>query len=157
MCIRDRLYGVRHILVPAAPNDAQARATAQEQAKILHDRVMENPDRFENLAASHSACPSAKTGGNLGQIGPGQTVPEFEKALEKMDGTGLVPKLVETRYGFHIIFVDHNIEGRDLPLDMVKDAIAAYLDDSVQRRALQQYVTILASEATILGIDIPSA
>ncbi len=151
------LYGVRHILVPAAPGDVSARATALEQAKILHERLTENPDRFESIAASHSACPSAKTGGNLGQIGPGQTVPEFEKALFQMDGTGLVPKPIETRYGFHIIFVDHAIEGRDLPFAMVKDAIAAYLDDSVQRRALQQYVTILASEATIVGIDIPSA
>ena len=72
---------VRHILLAAAPADGAVRATAQEQAKHLIDELCAEPSRFDQLARDFSACPSGQSGGNLGQIGPGQTVPEFERAL----------------------------------------------------------------------------
>ena len=44
--------------------------------------------------------------------------------------------------------------GRDLPFDLVKGRIAEYLDEAVRRRALQQYVSVLAGRATVTGIDL---
>ena len=101
-----------------------------------------------------SACPSGKTGGNLGQIGPGQTVPEFESAMAGMVVGAVHPVPVETRYGLHVVEIERRIEGRDLPFDLVRDRIAAWLDDKVRRVAIKQYVTILAGRAEIIGIDI---
>jgi len=60
-----------------------------------------------------SNCPSGQQGGNLGQIGRGDTVPEFKKALFRLGPTGLLRELVKTRYGFHIVAIDRRIPGKD--------------------------------------------
>jgi peptidyl-prolyl cis-trans isomerase C len=151
------LYAARHILLPAAPGDIPARKAARALAEELRDLLVERPELFPALAGTHSACPSAKVGGNLGQIGPGQTVPEFEKALAMMSPDG-APALVETRYGLHIVALDKKVEGTAIPFEMVRDRIADYLEDTVRRRAMQQYVTILAARAVIVGVElIPSS
>lgn len=60
---------------------------------------------------------------------------------------------VETRYGFHVIRLQRRVEGADLPYEAVRDRISAYLADAVERRALAQYVAILAGRADIVGVD----
>ena len=151
------LYEARHILLAAAPGDIPARATARDHARILIAELASDPSVFSTLAAIHSACPSGKIGGSLGQIGPGQTVPEFETALASMTVGCVHPKPVETRYGVHVLALDHRLEGRDLPFELVRTPIAAWLDEKVRRVAIQQYVSILAGRAKIEGIALTSA
>lgn len=151
------LCELRHILLPAAPGDATARHEAATLARALIAQLAESPAAFGALADTHSACPSGRTGGNLGQIGPGQTVPEFESALAAMTVGVVHPEPVETRYGLHVVALDRRIEGRDLPFDMVRDRIAEWLDEKVRRTAIQQYVAILAGRAEIVGIDIAAS
>jgi peptidyl-prolyl cis-trans isomerase C len=105
------------------------------------------------MAKAESACPSGKTGGNLGQIGPGQTVPEFEQALASLPVGEIAPAPIESRYGFHIVVLDRRIEGRALPFEMVHPRIATWLDEKVRRVAIRQYITILAGRAEITGIS----
>lgn len=145
------LYEARHILLPAAPVDVAAREAAAELARSIIAELAEAPDRFAALAALHSVCPSGKVGGSLGQIGRGQTVPEFEAALAAMADGSVRPEPVETRYGFHVIALDRRIEGRDLPYELVRDQIAGWLNDKVRRAAIRQYVSILAGRAEIVG------
>lgn len=147
------LYAVRHILIAAAPGDHDARDAARREGERLADFLANRPEAFADLAAEYSACPSGKVGGNLGQIGPGQTVPEFENALGMMK-PGQAPGLVETRYGIHVVVLDHKVEGEAIPFEFVREQIAAYLDETVRRRAMQQYVAILAGRATIVGVDL---
>ena len=64
---------------------------------------------------------------------------------------------VETRYGFHVIRLQRRVEGADLPYEAVRDKISAYLADAVERRALAQYVAILAGRADIAGVDFGAA
>lgn len=146
------IYAARHILIAAAPNDIDARDAARVRIKALMTSLHDDPAAFTALAGAHSACPSAKTGGNLGQIGPGQTVPEFETALASMNEDDLA--LVETRYGIHLVALDQKIDGKALPFDMVRDRIADFLNETVRRRAMQQYVSILAGKAAIEGVDL---
>lgn len=146
------IYAARHILIAAAPEDIDARDAARLQIKAMIETLRDEPAAFSALAEAHSACPSAKTGGNLGQIGPGQTVPEFETALASMAAGDLA--LIETRYGIHLVALDQKIEGRALPFEVVHDRIAAFLNETVRRRAMQQYVSILADKAEISGIDL---
>ena len=134
-----------HILVP---HGDQARASAES----LVEDLRQHPERFAEAASAHSACPSAKQGGNLGQLSPGQTVPEFEAALAKLEVGQL--QIVETRYGLHVVRLDRWIAGRDLPFELVRDRIAQYLEEAVRRRALKQYVSILASRAKVTGVDL---
>lgn len=146
------LVHARHILFQVTPqvNVPQVRARAEEALNTL----LAEPGRFAALAAELSNCPSGEHGGNLGQIGRGDTVPEFEKVLFKFGVLGLLRDLVRTRYGFHIVVVDQRIPGRKLPFEMVRDRIAEELSASVEKRALRQYVSLLAGQAEIDGVDL---
>ncbi len=146
------LVHARHILfqVTARVNVPEIRARAENALNAL----LADPGRFPALAAELSNCPSGQQGGNLGQIGRGDTVPEFEKALFRLGPTGLLPELVKTRHGFHVVAVDRRIPGTKLPFDTVGQDIAEVLRATVEKRALHQYVRILAGKADIIGADL---
>jgi peptidyl-prolyl cis-trans isomerase C len=146
------LVHARHILFQVTPqvNVPQMRARAEQALNEL----LREPSRFAAMAAELSNCPSSQQGGNLGQIGRGDTVPEFEKALFRLGATGLLRELVKTRYGFHIVTIDRHIPGTRLPFDAVQKDISELLRTGVEERALHQYVKILAGPANIVGVDL---
>jgi peptidyl-prolyl cis-trans isomerase C len=146
------LVNVRHILfqVTAAVNVPQIRARAEETLNTL----LKQPERFADLARELSNCPSGENGGILGQLGRGDTVPEFEKALFSPGRTGVSRDLVKTRFGFHIIAVDQRIPGKALPFELVRDQIATRLKAVVEARAVRQYVNVLAGGAVLEGVDL---
>jgi peptidyl-prolyl cis-trans isomerase C len=147
------LFEVSHILCAAPPDDAGARAEARFRAENAISQLG-NGGIFAQLAAQLSDCPSRQTGGNLGQIGPGQTVPEFEQALFHMREGETSGQPVESRFGFHVIHLHRKIEGRPQEYGMVRDRIAAYLRESVQRQAISRYLSLLIGRAAIGGIDL---
>jgi len=146
------LIEAKHILLEAAPDDANARSEAIELAEQLIKRLEDDPKSFSELATLHSKCPSAKTGGQLGQLGKGQTVPEFERQLFNC-ALGLASAPLESRYGVHVVYLDRRVEGKVLPFEMVKDRIADYLNEKVRRKAIAQYIHTLISDAEIEGFD----
>ena len=150
------IYEAAHILFAASKADTQAYAKAHAAAEAALAVLREHPERFAELARTHSACSSASQGGNLGQITEGQTTPEFEAALFELEPGSIGPEPVPTRYGFHIIRLDRKHEGRELPFELVADRIAEYLQESVRRRAMAQYIARLATAAQIEGIDLPN-
>jgi len=145
----------RHILfqvTPGAPVPAiraKAELTLAELAKDI--------SRFEPFARELSNCPSGQQGGNLGQLGRGETVPEFEQALFNGAYIGIYPQLVKTRFGFHILAVDRREPGKQLPFDASRPRIAQRLRERVLHKALQQYVRVLAADAQIEGVDLDAA
>jgi peptidyl-prolyl cis-trans isomerase C len=151
------LFEAAHILFVAAPQDAEARARARQDASRLIAELQQEPSAFAAAAALHSACPSARQGGNLGQIGASQTVAEFEVALHAMKPGRVHPEPVETRYGLHVVRLDRRIAGELLPFEFARQRIADYLDETVRCRALQQYVSILAGRVRVTGVDLAPA
>jgi len=146
------LVHARHILFQVTPavRVPEIRARAEQTlAELLRD-----PNRFAVLARELSNCPSGQQGGNLGQIGRGDTVPEFERALFRLGPTGILREVVKTRHGFHIVAVDQRIFGDTLPFEAVRNSIAERLKAAVEERALRQYVSILAGRAKIIGVDL---
>jgi peptidyl-prolyl cis-trans isomerase C len=150
------LCEVSHILIPAAsgsPNEADAKQLADD----ILETLARDGATFEALAHAHSICPSRDAGGNLGQIGPGQTVPEFEAALATMTANAIHFEPVRTRYGFHIVRMGRRVDSRELPFDIARPLIAAFLAERVQRVAQRQYVSLLAGRARIEGIALDAA
>ena len=96
-------------------------------------------------------------GGNLGQLQKGQTVPEFETFLFELEEGQLCPVPVKTRFGAHVLLLERRIEGRQLPFEEVAGRISAYLEEASWRRAVAQYIAILAGQADIQGIDMEGA
>ncbi len=132
---------------------AQLRARAEKTlGELLHA-----PERFDAVAREMSNCPSGKDGGNLGQIGRGDTVPEFEQVLFRLHPEGILREVVRTRYGFHLVAIDKRIPGETLPFATVRERIAERLKTNVEERALRQYVSILAGQAEIVGVDLQGA
>ncbi|MDA3922804.1 MAG: peptidylprolyl isomerase [Salinisphaera sp.] len=142
-----------HILLAAAPDDPEARVDARERADALIEQLQTEPERFAELARTYSRCPSAAAGGALGWIGRRQTVPELESVVLRMDA-GLGARPVETRYGYHIVRVDNRRGGAPLAYDDVQAMISDYLHERSWRRAISQYVRVLASEADLSGVEL---
>ncbi len=149
------LVEARHILFAVTPGTPVAALRARAEA--IATELMVDPARFAACAAEFSNCPSGAQGGNLGQFGRGRMAPEFEKAVFGTSATGVLPGLVQTRYGFHIVQVERRVAGRRLDFDLVRERIAAYLTSRVQERALRQYLRVLAAQARIEGADLEAA
>ena len=80
----------RHILV-----------STEEFCNDLKSQI-ENGADFADVAREHSQCPSGKQGGNLGEFGPGQMVPEFDTVVFTEE-VNKVHGPVKTQFGYHLI------------------------------------------------------
>ena len=87
----------RHILVDT-----------EEQCLKLIEQINQGED-FAELAKQNSKCPSGRNGGDLGQFGPGQMVPEFDKVVFS-EAVGVPHGPVKTNFGYHIVEITSRTE-----------------------------------------------
>jgi peptidyl-prolyl cis-trans isomerase SurA len=104
---------VRHILIK--PSEIVSDADAQHRLEDLKERI-ENGGNFAELARQYSEDGTAAKGGELGWVNPGDTVPDFEKAMNELQ-PGQVSAPVRSPFGWHLIQV---LERRNQ--DMSKEA-----------------------------------
>jgi peptidyl-prolyl cis-trans isomerase C len=148
------LWEVSHILCACDPRDESARAKALERAVALTRLALQNPRTFSTLAQDESDCGSRAAGGTLGQLGPGDTVPEFEAALRALSEGQITAEPVLSRHGYHIIRLDAVAEGQVLPFEAVRPKIAAALEKAAWTRAARDFTNQLVAAATISGADL---
>ena len=148
------LVEAAHVLIAANPADDFAMGLATGDARTLIRQIEADPACFEELARTHSACPSREQGGKLGQVQPGQMVKPFEEALFALDENSLCSNPVRSRFGVHVIRSGRRIEARSLPFEAVHNAIARYLEEASYRRAVAQYIAILAEQAGVSGVAL---
>jgi peptidyl-prolyl cis-trans isomerase SurA len=91
----------RHILVKIS--ELTSETDAQRRVTELKERL-DNGAKFEELAKAHSEDASAPTGGDLGWLSPGDTVPEFDQAMRALQ-PGEISKPVQSPFGWHLIQV----------------------------------------------------
>jgi peptidyl-prolyl cis-trans isomerase C len=150
----EALVEAGHILLSASPDDTLGYTMALSDARGLIRRLEADPGSFARLAREYSACPSKEQGGNLGQIGEGQTVAEFEDALFALGEGELCREPVRTRFGVHIVRAGRRVERQQLPFEAVAASIRAYLEEASYRRAAAQYLAILAGRTHVEGVDL---
>ncbi len=146
------LVEARHILFQVtreAPLEL-LRTTAQ----AVLDALKAAPERFAELAGQYSNCPSGALGGSLGQISPGQSVPEFDALVFRLEQGELAGRLLETRFGYHIVQVLRRIEGQPIAYEAVQAQIADRLARAAWQRAVHQYLHLLVGRATIAGVEL---
>ncbi|WP_250452233.1 peptidylprolyl isomerase [Caballeronia sp. ATUFL_M2_KS44] len=145
---------VRHILLRVS--DGMSEATARQKLLDIKQQVASGGD-FANFARTYSQDGSASQGGDLGWISPGETVPEFERAMNNLPD-GAVSDPVRSEYGYHLIQVlgRRDAEGSATQqLDIARQAIGqrkaeqAYSDwlRELRDTAYVQYKGIAAQEA----------
>ena len=147
------LWDVSHILCACDPRDDEERAAAEARATALLAKLDGEAKGFA-AAARESDCGSKASGGHLGQLGPGDTVPEFEAALRKLDEGGVSPAPVLSRHGWHIIRLNAIAPGQVLPYDAVRPKIAQALEKAAWARASRDFIETLAAGATIEGASL---
>ena len=147
------LLQVEHILLAAAKDDIAARDQAKAQALSIIQQLTADPALFPALAVQFSVCPSKKAGGSLGQIGKGQTVPEFEQQIMRLP-VGLAARPIESRYGVHVVRLNKRIDGRPLEYEMIANKIKSYLTQKASQLSIQAYIHSLVEKASIDGIEI---
>ena len=149
------LVHARHILFQVTPGAPVPAIRAVAEAML--QELLAQPQLFEARAREKSNCPSGAQGGQLGQLQRGASVPEFDKAVFEGGPLGILRKLVNTRYGFHIVAVDRRIPGEQLPFDAVAGRVANELRATAEQRALAQYVRVLAGQAELEGVMLEAA
>lgn len=149
------LYEAAHIFFPAPRGDDFARSEAKAKAKAVLAEAERAPSRFSELAKAHSACSSGAQGGSLGQVTRGDTNPELERAMATMELGSI--KLVESRHGFHLLRLDRRVAGKQLPFQEATALIENRLRIASKRRAVAQYLKLLAAGAAIEGVELPAA
>ncbi len=103
---------------------------------------------FEELAKEHSACPSGKSGGDLGPFTRGQMVPEFDAAAFTQK-VGEVSDPVKTQFGYHLIKVTNKTEAKAPNFDEIKDQLAERLEAQAKGKAVDTFIAGLRDSAKI--------
>jgi peptidyl-prolyl cis-trans isomerase SurA len=94
----------RHILIKIS--ELTSEADAKRRIVELKERL-DHGGKFEELAKLHSEDGSAPSGGDLGWVSPGDTVPEFEQAMKTLK-PGQISEPVQSPFGWHLIQVLEN-------------------------------------------------
>lgn len=153
---------VRHILFAVTPGVNVHALTLRAEAALLElTRKDVSPGRFEQLAGELSNCPSSAQGGDLGWLTPDDCAPELANELffqsDSRWGMGVHPRLVNTRFGLHIIEVLGRKKGRLPEFEELRQQIASRLLLQSRTTALRQYMQLLVGEAQIEGVDLIGA
>lgn len=137
----------RHILVRFAPTATdQEKAAARAKADSLLAVARDGAD-FAELAREHSEDPgSAASGGMLEWFGRGQMVEPFEEAVFSSPAGEVVPRVVETPFGYHVIEV---VERRRRPFEDLREEIEDQLAGPGRQQAEEAYVTRLMETSAI--------
>jgi peptidyl-prolyl cis-trans isomerase D len=111
----------QHILFKTQGKTPEEIEKIKDKAREVLERAKKGED-FGALAKQFSEDTTASAGGDLGDFGRGQMVPEFDRVAFSL-GVGAISDLVQTQFGIHIIKVTGKQEARERPFEELKEAI----------------------------------
>ena len=136
-----------HILIKADGTTPAAKAAAKAKAQDILNKIKAGAD-FAALARQFGTDGTKDQGGDLGWFGQGRMVPEFEKAIFGATSTGLLPNVVETSFGYHVIKITALPTKQTYQVAEVKKTIAP---SDATREAAYAKAQQLKGEATDLA------
>ena len=149
----------RHILFAVTPGVDVSLLRGRAEQVLLDVRA--DPRRFAEAAKANSNCPSSEQGGDLGWLLAADCAPEFARELFGQDeGTanvGVLPRLVHSRFGLHVVEVLSRDPGQQPPYEQVQEAVAQSLRQQAWVTALRQAMQLLAGRWEVEGVDLDAA
>lgn len=140
---------VRHILMHPASESEADQAVTRSTLMGLKQKILEGED-FAGLASVHSECPSGKqSGGSLGWIARGATLPEFDEVVFDELELGEISDAIKTKLGFHLIELVEKEMGEPLAFEDVKQGIRELLTHERKGKALSDFVARLRAKAVV--------
>ena len=174
-CSGERVH-VRHILFAVTPGMDVVRLRNRAETCLLdvrcHDgsrgsaakgdasntsSTSDASDGFAKSARELSNCPSGEVGGDLGWLAGTDCAPEFARELFGHVEVGVLPRLVHSRFGLHVVEVIEREGGVAQSFESVRGAVATALRQQTYVAALRQYLQVLAGQARIQGVDLEAA
>ena len=150
---------VRHILFAVTPGvDVVALRKRAETALLdvrCHDGASENG--FAAAARNLSNCPSGADGGELGWLRETDCAPEFAKEIFARAEIGVLPRLVHSRFGLHVVEVLAREPGLVPAFEAVRGAVEMALRQQGFVTAVRQYLRVLGGAAVVEGVDLEGA
>jgi len=143
----------RHILLRSRPDLTDQDAERRLQG--YRDQVRAKTADFGELAKKYSEDGSAASGGALGWMGPGDLVPDFEIAMNRLQ-IGEVSNPVKTEYGWHLIQVLERREAQ-LTVEKQRQFARAAIRERKFDQAYQDWVRELRDTATVKILNVQDA
>ncbi len=150
---------LRHLLFAVTPG-VDLGALRRRAESILVDLRASAPDegdRFAAAAAQWSNCPSGAAGGELGWLTAADCAPEFAREVFGRPEVGVLPRLLRSRFGLHVVEVLAREVGTAPPYDAVRGAVQRTLEAQTFATALRHYLHRLAGAAELRGVDFDAA
>ena len=114
-------------------------------------------DGFGRSARELSNCPSGENACDLGWLAPTDCAPEFARELFGHVEVGVLPRLVHSRFGLHVVEVLEREGGVAQPFESVRGAVEMELRQQTYVTALRQFLQVLAGRASVEGVDLDAA
>ena len=150
---------VRHILFAVTPGVDVAALRKHAEPIYLDVRCHDGraSDGFAEAARKWSNCPSGEHGGDLGWLEAADCAPEFAREVFGRAEVGVLARLVHSRFGLHVVEVLEREPGAAQPFESVRGAVAMALRQQTFVTALRQYLSLLAGEAAVEGVELDAA
>jgi peptidyl-prolyl cis-trans isomerase C len=151
---------LRHILFAVTQGVDVVALRNRAETTLLdvrcHDSA-DTTDRFAKAASTQSNCPSGAEDGALGWLTASDCAPEFAKEIFGLTDVGVLPRLVHSRFGLHVVEVLEREPGAPQSFESVHGAVAMALRQTSFVTALRQYLSLLAGQAVVDGVDLETA
>ena len=151
---------VRHILFAVTPGMDVVALRNRAETCLLDVRCHDGTraaDGFATAARTLSNCPSGEQGGELDWLTSTDCAPEFARELFGHVEVGVLPRLVHSRFGLHVVEVLQREPGVAQSFAAVQGAVRMALRQQTFVAALRQYLQVLAGRACIEGVDLDAA
>ena len=149
---------LRHILF-AVTEGVDVNALRGRAEGLLLELRCADPEggAFHAAARRWSNCPTGADGGDLGCVTRDDCAGEFAREVFGQQTIGILPRLIHSRFGFHVVDILARDAGVQPTFQEVQPAIAAVLRQQSWANALRQYLQVLAGQAVLEGVDLESA
>ena len=150
---------VRHVLFAVTPGMDVMALRNRAEACLLDVRCHDGNagEGFARSARELSNCPSAEDEGELGWLSAADCAPEFARELFGQVEVGVLPRLVHSRFGLHVVEVLEREPGIAQPFEAVRGAVQMALHQQTYVTALRQLLQLLAGRARVEGVDLDAA
>jgi peptidyl-prolyl cis-trans isomerase C len=150
---------LRHILFGVTPGVDIVALRKRAEGCLLEVRCHDGgaSEAFGKAARELSNCPSGAAGGDLGWLSASDAAPEMAREIFGHAEIGVLPRLVHSRYGFHVVEVLDRDKGTDQPYEAVRGAVALSLKQQAWVTALRQLLQVLAGMASLEGVTLDEA
>ena len=116
---------------------------SKEKALEILEKINSGELSFNEAAQQFSSCPSGQRGGNLGDFGRGQMVPEFDKAVFELEVGAVTSEPVQTQFGYHLIKLNSKSESSVIPYEEIEGQLKEMLLGEKRREAYERKINQL--------------